>query len=367
MSKKIIFITGGLNAPRIIKRIVSFYDAGYDVVVYGFDRQTYKNVNVLPKEIKSINLGYVLDGKNYFKSFFLHRKKLAVIFNDNKHKNVFYYSFGFVPALLVAFYSGRKFAYEIADLTYCNFPNALLRITLKNIDRFIISRSSLTVLTSEGFNKFLYGSKVNAKILVQPNKMNNFYRNFQRTLNPINEDHGISFAFIGGLRYPNTVFRFAKIIGEHFPMHRFLFYGDSSYRNEVVNIASTYNNVFFYGKYRNPEDLIDIYKEVDVTVACYDTTTMNERIAEPNKLYESILFTKPIIVSKGTFLSERVEQLKCGFSIVASNNESIIDFVNTLSVNKLNEIKERLLNIDNSKILDDPTAIFKRLDEIMNN
>ena len=49
-------------------------------------------------------------------------------------------------------------------------------------------------------------------------------------------------------------------------------------------------NVKLHGKFKNPSDLSVIYNKIDLNVICYDTTSINVRIAEPNKLYESIFF-----------------------------------------------------------------------------
>ena len=37
MKKSIVFIVGSLSQPRIIRRIESFYNRGYDIKVYGYD------------------------------------------------------------------------------------------------------------------------------------------------------------------------------------------------------------------------------------------------------------------------------------------------------------------------------------------
>ena len=50
LSKKIIFITGNLTQPRVIKRIKAFKEQGFDICVYGFDRGTFQNVNVLSSD-----------------------------------------------------------------------------------------------------------------------------------------------------------------------------------------------------------------------------------------------------------------------------------------------------------------------------
>ncbi len=74
MKRKIVFITGALSQPRIIKRINSFIDNGYEVEVYGFDRgkysinkETYKcDINIVGEQKDGQNLSIL-----YFQTIFL--------------------------------------------------------------------------------------------------------------------------------------------------------------------------------------------------------------------------------------------------------------------------------------------------------
>ena len=81
---------------------------------------------------------------------------------------------------------------------------------------------------------------------------------------------------------------------------------------------------------KNPEDLNSIYSNVDIVVACYEAENLNERIAEPNKLYEAMFFCKPIIVSKDTFLANQVNENKFGWVVDAYNDAEIIEFVKNI-------------------------------------
>ena len=104
-----------------------------------------------------------------------------------------------------------------------------------------------------------------------------------------------------------------------------------------------------------------MYDNVDVVVACYDTTTFNERVAEPNKLYESLFFCKPIIVTEKTFLALRVRALECGYEINASTDENIISFLNKITVDSVNRKMHNISKIRTSEMIDDPNYMFSAL------
>ena len=100
---------------------------------------------------------------------------------------------------------------------------------------------------------------------------------------------------------------------------------------------------------------------MDVIVACYDNTSLNEQIAEPNKLYESLFFCKPIIVSPNTYLSKQVQQLGCGFVVNANNDDSVKNFIASLSIDEINCISSKELSIPLSEIVDDPSALISKV------
>ncbi len=173
---------------------------------------------------------------------------------------------------------------------------------------------------------------------------------------------GLVFSFVGAVRY-ETVFRFAEVIGTHFPQHQFVFYGQAygSANDECERLTSKYPNVMHYGAYKNPEDLESIYKNINIVIACYTPSSLNERLAEPNKLYESMFFCKPIVVSDGIFLSRQVKTYKCGYCIDATNNQNIIEFVNGLSEEDINRISANEAQMNPRDLVDNPKAILDKV------
>ena len=114
----------------------------------------------------------------------------------------------------------------------------------------------------------------------------------------------------------------------------------------------------FSGHFKNPEDLESIYNNIDVVVSCYDISTINERIAEPNKLYESMFFCKPIVVSPGIFLAKQVETFNCGFTLDASSDSKICNFLDNLNIDNLNKISNHVFRMDKESLIDNPQALF---------
>lgn len=360
---KLIFLLASISQPRCLKRIKAFIKEGYEMEIYGFDRGYYNN-NATVEEFGIKNLGFVPSGSGYFKKVLYTRRKLKAIFKKNQTVNVLYYCFSFDLALVCKL-NNKKYAYEISDLVYGYFNNKYVRRFFISLDRKLIASSFVTVMTSKGFQDFLYPKEAPEHIVIQPNRVHNCFSTINRSLNG-KVPHNLSFSYVGAFRYPNTVFRFAKIIGENFPQHTFRFHGDSHLTQQVKDLAAMYENVTYYGPFINPDELSRIYSKIDVVVACYDIKTLNEKIAEPNKLYEALFFKKPIIVSKNTFLeSQVIDKYKCGYAIDATSDSEIINLVNSLNPISIKQVISRIDQVAIEHIIDDES--FEIIQFIKNN
>ena len=350
--KRIIFILGSISQPRVIKRIKSFVDNGFEVKVYGFNRNKY-NVNAKIEGVNINIVGELKDGEGYITKL----KEISSLYLRLRKKynkpTDFFYLFGYVEALTTLFFPSN-YIYEISDILYGYKKFEPVEWLFRWIDKKLVKRSKLTVMTSGGFEDYLFNGEKQKNIVLQPNKLHSYFENENRDdIKFQTTNKNINFSFIGAFRYPNTVFRFAHVVGKYFPEHKFKFYGDSSMTEQVKDISNLYDNVEYYGAYKNPDDLKSIYNQVDFVVACYDPEGMNERIAEPNKMYEAIYFKKPIVVSAGTYLAKQVDKYGCGFAIDATSDENIINFINSITNDSLQKINENIEKIESKDIIDD--------------
>ena len=158
--------------------------------------------------------------------------------------------------------------------------------------------------------------------------------------------------------------RFARVIGREFPQHEFHFWGDVEREDYIDEETRAYKNVFVHGRFKNPNDLMKIYEQTDVSIVCYDTVSGNVRIAEPNKIYESIFFETPIVVSSGTFLADRVKEFGIGYDIDASKDKEIISFLNRIDVKSIESIILRMKSIPWQSVVDDSSELMEALRNI---
>ena len=129
---------------------------------------------------------------------------------------------------------------------------------------------------------------------------------------------------------------------------------------KIVNdLAKTYTNIIEHGRFKNPDDLDRVYSSFDIVACNYDATGPNERIAEPNKLYEALFYNKPILVSQNTFLGAKVERMGVGYVIDTSNDENIKEFLGNLNYDELKQKAEIEKQIPSRELIEDYSEVWK--------
>lgn len=101
--------------------------------------------------------------------------------------------------------------------------------------------------------------------------------------------------------------------------------GTSSEYEEIREYCEGMTNVTFTGRYNYDSEIAGIYGKVDCVFSVYDADNPNVCIALPNKLYESIICECPIIVARGTYLSELVDEWKVGISVGHKSREDVVE------------------------------------------
>ncbi len=365
MKKRIVFVSTAMTAPYVLKKIKAFRKRGYDTVLYAYNRgndfERLENQDLG----KVVDLGYLESGRGYIKKLILHVKSLKKVFRENRSEDSLFFLFMFDLALINILLYRRKIVYHISDLTYTKTNNTAFVSLFRKLDRYIVKESYLTMVTSMGFCKYLYpeGDVFN-KFVVVPNLLQEDNPYERKEVEQLKNADSLRFGFVGLSRYESPL-RFAAVIGEHFPSHSFDFYGNGipELMEKIDLLSQKYANISSHGRFNSSTDLDSIYSSIDMLVCCYDVTNTNVRLAEPNKLYESIFFNKPIIVSAETYLAERVLSLGVGFEVNAMEEKCIIDFIKSIDVNTLNSTISKIGVYPTSGLLDNGEMVVNLIME----
>ena len=99
-------------------------------------------------------------------------------------------------------------------------------------------------------------------------------------------------------------------------------------------------NIYYYGRISYDEAL-SLEQQCDIMLAIYDPTIENHRFAAPNKFYESLMLGKPVVMVRGTGMSQVVENNDIGVLIDYSKEGFIC------GINKLIERKDEWNSMGN--------------------
>ena len=96
----------------------------------------------------------------------------------------------------------------------------------------------------------------------------------------------------------------------------------------LKDMADRFENIYYYGRLSYDQTL-SLEDECDIVLAAYDPSVENYRYAAPNKFYESLMLGKPVIMARGTGMSEVVAENRIG-ELIEFSKEGFIDGVNRL-------------------------------------
>lgn len=128
--------------------------------------------------------------------------------------------------------------------------------------------------------------------------------------------------FIGAIRYKkqmDNLFIAAKKCGM-----KLLIAGYENDGNELEKKWSSDPDVEWVGKFDFDKQVAELYGKCNIMYSVYDADMENVRVALPNKLYEAAFCEMPLIVAKGTFLAETVEEWGTGVAVDHKEPDELI-------------------------------------------
>lgn len=226
----------------------------------------------------------------------------------------------------------NKFILDIRDY------NLIRRI--HNFEK-IISCSNFTVISSQGYNKWLPKSD---KYIVN----HNF--NFQDLLGiyDVNkmEIENLSISSIGALRDLEVNVDLIFSI-KNSPLINLNFHGRGDINDILIDKTNGYTNVKITGSYDRNEEL-NLYVESNLINVLRYPDSLNNKTALPNRLYLAPYYGKPLFSFHGTYMSELIEDYNLGlvidsfedienkiFNYVKSFKSDEFDFSRKIFLNKV--------------------------------
>lgn len=333
-NKNILFLLTVQPDPRFVKQI-NFLAENHKVIVLYFSRKTMVDLfNKLDKKVYVKKLG-CLSNEKYFMRILIFIRSLSSIHNHIFNYNINTIIFDKFDALFI-YYLMRFISWktpkntikimEVPDLKLVNFSKSLVSKLYRFVEQRLMNKLvDKLIVTSPKFYDDYYKTFYKGDVFVLENKpLSTDMPDVLEEKKSLIEKHSITVGLIGSLNRGKPT----KAILDLAVKNRWIklnIYGVGAEENIVKEYARNNDNIKYFGSFDFFKEVKNIYCEVDVVYIVYDIdSSINIKLALPNKLYESMYFKVPVLVSKKTYLAERVENYKIGIAVDFNNDDEII-------------------------------------------
>lgn len=180
----------------------------------------------------------------------------------------------------------------------------------------LVSRAFVTVISSNGFRDFLPEDE---HIVVSHNISDFCHESREPSLYPGKKE--VTIGYVGYVRYNTPNRNLIKRIGGDLS-YKLVYYGNvSKYCDFVNDDFLQRNNVYMMGKFENNEKY-KIYEGIDIINSLFDSSYAS-RTLTPNRLYDALLYKKPMIVPAHSYMAKLVKKYQLGLVTDLSENFNI--------------------------------------------
>jgi glycosyltransferase involved in cell wall biosynthesis len=308
--------------PRVEKEARSLQADGYSVSVLGWDRSGSLPVEEKTGDIQihrlSILAGYARGVMNFFPLLLWQIALLGWLVKQRNEVDILHAcDFDTIlPALMCKKLFKKKIVYDIFDF-YADHLRATpewIKRLIRHIDLWAIEQTDGVILVDDARAVQISGSR--------PRQMAVIYNSPEEWLPPPDEvvekqssssPTSLRLAYIGLLQVERGLLDVLKVLREH-PDWRLDLAGFGGDEAQILTAAQDLPNIFWHGRVPYQKAL-ELSAQADVLFALYDPAIPNHRFSSPNKLFEAMLLSKPIVVARGTNMDTIVAQTGCGLVV----------------------------------------------------
>ena len=337
--KSIIFLrsTSIINDSRATKEIEAYSSIFNRVIALGWNRQNlvlnnnYSNIDIYLYN-KSSEYGKGI--KNIFKML-LFRHWLYINLKKNKSQYDIIHACDFDTAHIaykIAKKYKKKLIYDIYDYYVDCHKLSFLKCFIEQKDISIINDADYVIICTE--------QRITQIAKASPKKISVIHNtpqiNFKSSKNSLNKKKKI--CYVGILQDDRLLIEIAEKIKDNnnYELH---IGGFGKYEAYFKNLSETVKNVKFYGQL-NYLDVLKLEDQCDILFATYNPKIENHKYSAPNKVYEAMALSKPIIVCNNTGVDQLVNEEKIGYSI-DYNAEEFIKCLDSIDENEYEKISKR--------------------------
>jgi succinoglycan biosynthesis protein ExoL len=320
---RVLLLMPVASQPRYLKRIAGLQANGVDCRALYFDRDYFRGA-VLPCPSRSFGR---LPHGNYLARVARLSQLVFTSRGDVRDADVVY-AFGFDMALFALMCGARRVVYEIADIRPLQLVNGLVGSIVRTVDRILCRRACAIVVTAKGYADGYLAGRLGIKrnnVLVIENRVDLPVRS-RPAPRPRKPGQPIVIGYFGLIRCEKSWRALDALATRGNGMIRVVVRG---FDRGVGLTPSLDPNPFitYGGEYVVPDDLHELYGQVDIVWACYPapvrSSEQNWKWARTNRFYESCYFRKPMVTLAGSDESKEVVRRGIGIDVDLSDPEAL--------------------------------------------
>ena len=339
MKRVILLRSNPVNPdPPVEKTALALLKAGYNVTIIGWDRDSdYKlkkdliQISDYKAEVIRFGIKAQFSGgirKNLFPlCHFLNRLRSWLIKNKSAYDIIHAFDFdtGFVASGYAKKFN-KKFVYHILDyyVDSHELRKTAIEKPILKLENSVIHSADATIICTEKRKEQIAGSAPKRLAVIHNTPSESQIRQCD---NKTKQTGRTKIVYVGILEPSRLLKEIVDAVSENNTME--LHVGGFGILNDFfIEKSRTFDNIYYYGKLAYDQTL-SLENECDIMLAIYDPAIENHRFAAPNKFYESLMLGKPVIMVRGTGMSEIVEGNSIG-ELIEYSKEGFIDGVNRL-------------------------------------
>ena len=312
------------------ERMLQHSNEFYEVVFW--NREAKYSGKAYRKIGHEIQVDYpCLNGSRKLLSFLGWARRIRKVINERGYSHLIVLST--VPAVLlfdvlVKQYK-NKYIFDIRDYTFEKF------VLFKKLVMALIAGSSLTAISSKGYMKWLDESP---KIMVNHNITISYNNGF--TAPDFTSTRPVRFSFVGNVRLDTQTRAMLLSLGHSTKIEQH-YYGRVLDVCDIRSLIDEYQlvNVKLHGPF-DVSEKESIYADTDLINTVYANAEKEEDIPLgdstplPNRLYDALVFYRPLVSSRGTFLAELSERYHLGVSVNGFDKnieDEILEYVHSFN------------------------------------
>ncbi len=212
--------------------------------------------------------------------------------------------------LLYDFLRTRRFMLDIRDFSHERM--LLYRLAVHGL----IKRSRLTCISSRGFLRWL---PIDGEYTISHNMIAD---NLNKKFLPFDGNSKV-LSYIGAFSHYDANLKLINSLKNRKDI-KLRYIGRGTHDEQLKDYCRSHNinNVSVYGSF-SPEQKERFYHETNFVIGCFGSNTMIVRTTMPNRLYESCLYRRPIIVNDCIYIADVVRDNGLGIVVDLNNLEGL--------------------------------------------